>query len=146
MSSVCFTVENIQLVVKDIVDKLPCLQNRATVLTLSGDLGSGKTTLVQYIADYLRIKQTVTSPTFVIRKDYHLDDQKWSWLIHIDMYRLEREDDLSLLGIGELLKNPDFLIIIEWPEKVLSILAPEQVSSYKLAVAGENKRLLEKYN
>ncbi len=144
MEPVSFTVENIHTVAKKILEELPAFSKKSTLLTLSGDLGSGKTTLVQHIATILNIKEVVTSPTFVIRKDYLLVNQKWSHVIHIDMYRVGFGENVSLLGLKELLEKPNFLVIIEWPEKIVSSLPIEQLYSYRLSIVSEEVRTIEK--
>jgi len=90
----------------------------ATVVGLYGDLGSGKTAFTKCVAELLGIKDEITSPTFVIEKIYALQHQQFTHFIHIDAYRLESELELVNLGWKELLKNPQNLIFIEWPEKV----------------------------
>ncbi len=96
----------------------------ATVVTLSGDLGAGKTTLTQAIARELGITENIISPTFVIMKRYELHKKN---LIHIDAYRLESADELLKLGWAELIADPKNLILIEWPEKVAEIIPKNAV-------------------
>jgi tRNA threonylcarbamoyladenosine biosynthesis protein TsaE len=105
--------------------------NHATLITLSGDLGAGKTTLTKEIARELGITENMQSPTYVIYKKYQIPHPNpllegegaehgfpWEFLIHGDMYRLESGSDLEKLGWQELLQDPKNLIIIEWPELV----------------------------
>lgn len=94
----------------------------ATVIALVGDLGAGKTTLVQAIAHMLGITETVVSPTFTIAKFYETKDSRWQKLIHIDAYRIETEDELEPLGFAALVATPGTLIIIEWPEQIKAAL------------------------
>jgi len=94
----------------------------AKVVTLSGDLGAGKTTLTQEIAKALGIKEKVISPTFVIMKKYKTTHDSFKQLVHIDAYRLEKSQELMSLGWSDLLKDEGNLIILEWPEKVLECL------------------------
>src|ERR1700679_1259702 len=94
----------------------------ATVVTLSGDLGTGKTTFTQAVAKALGVGEDVTSPTFVIEKIYQLKGQKFDRLIHIDAYRLENEHELKVLGFEELLEDPKNLILLEWPERVAELI------------------------
>lgn len=99
---------------------------RATILGLRGDLGAGKTTFTQSLAEALGVKEKVTSPTFVIMKVYQLPrEQKFQHLVHIDCYRLESSKELDHLGFEELTEDPGNLIILEWPEKVAEILPPQ---------------------
>lgn len=104
-------------------------KNQAIIIRLSGDLGAGKTTLTQCLAQELGLSETITSPTFVIQKEYKVFNHDWIHnIIHIDAYRLERKEDLEYLGWRENIKNPKNLIIIEWPEMVEGIDMPEALS------------------
>ena len=96
--------------------------DQATVIGLYGDLGAGKTTLTQALAKSLGVKNRVVSPTFVIMKSYRLKVKSYKLLIHIDAYRLERPEELLNLGWAAILADPKNLILIEWPERVSSIM------------------------
>jgi tRNA threonylcarbamoyladenosine biosynthesis protein TsaE len=84
------------------------------VLELLGDLGSGKTTFVQGLAQGLEIKRKVLSPTFLIRRSY----QGRLNLEHLDFYRLNRPEDLAGLDLDELYDAPKTVTVMEWPERV----------------------------
>jgi len=95
----------------------------ATLITLSGDLGAGKTAFAQAVAKALGVEEMVTSPTFVIEKIYQLPTsdlvgRSFLRLVHIDAYRLSGAHELETLGWKELLADPKNLILLEWPEKV----------------------------
>lgn len=90
----------------------------ATVLGLYGDLGSGKTTFTQHLASTLGIGDHVVSPTFIIMKRYELKNKNWKFLYHIDAYRLENVSAVYNLGWNDLIKDPENLIIVEWPERI----------------------------
>ena len=93
--------------------------DRASVMTLRGDLGAGKTALVKALARTLGINETVTSPTFVIMKSYPIHAHAhFDTLIHIDAYRIEDEDELRVLGFGGILTTPRTLVALEWPERI----------------------------
>ena len=123
-------------------------KNGATVVALSGDLGSGKTTFAQGIAKALGVEETVTSPTFVIEKIYELQAQpfdiaqgkKFSHLIHIDAYRLKDEHELEVLGWKEIIADPSNLIVIEWPEKV-AVIIPENAIRISFIDTGNAREL-----
>lgn len=102
--------------VKELVDIAP--KDQAVVVTLSGDLGAGKTTLTQHIGKTLGIETHITSPTFVIMKRYETRHDIFDTLIHIDAYRLSSWVDLEMLDISKWIHRPGTLIIIEWPEKI----------------------------
>ena len=89
-------------------------KNKASIIFLEGDLGSGKTTLVKEILKSLGLSEPVTSPTFTIIEPYLIKDKK---IYHIDLYRIESRKELEVLGIEEYSAENDCLIFIEWPEK-----------------------------
>lgn len=95
----------------------------ALVIGLEGELGSGKTTFIQGLAQGLSVKKKITSPTFVIFKKFELRRAGFfKYLYHIDCYRLESHQDLTDLGFGEIINQPSNLVVIEWAEKVKKIL------------------------
>lgn len=96
--------------------------DKAVVVGLSGDLGSGKTTFSQQMAKILGVVDTVTSPTFIIEKVYHTKDTIFPQFVHIDAYRLDEAKELEVLGFKELLAKKGTLIFLEWPERVNDIL------------------------
>lgn len=104
--------------VREFVSTLHPKKDSATLVTLSGDLGSGKTTFTQAAARALGIAEPVTSPTFVLAKVYNLTDQEFTTLVHIDAYRLTQGKDLNALDFTHTLKDSGTLIMLEWPEMV----------------------------
>lgn len=96
--------------------------DNAKIITLSGDLGVGKTTLTKELAKLLGVKEDIVSPTFVIMKKYKINNGKFKNLIHIDAYRLNNAEELFSLGWREISENKNNLIIIEWPEMVADCL------------------------
>ena len=117
--------------------------DHATLITLSGDLGAGKTTLVTEIAHQLGVTESLQSPTFVIYKKYALPhDCPWKYLIHGDMYRLESASEIEKLGWQELVSNPDHLICIEWPEQITGAI-PDWAICVVIHHRGGEKRLIE---
>lgn len=111
----------------------------ATIIGLSGNLGSGKTTFTQYLAQKLGVTEFVTSPTFVIMKSYFTKHDFFKKLIHIDAYRFENPKELEVLNLENIIKDPSNLILIEWPEKVSKSL-PEDLKIITFEVVDENKR------
>lgn len=92
-------------------------KERATILGLSGELGAGKTAFTQELARVIGIADTPTSPTFVIARFYDIPkSEKFTRLVHVDAYRIEREDELRPLGWDALIADPKNLIVVEWPE------------------------------
>lgn len=97
----------------------------AVLVTLSGELGAGKTAFTKAVARALGVEDVVTSPTFVLEKIYLLPEgAPFARLVHIDAYRLEKGADLAPLGFDELMEDPGNLVMLEWPEKVRDGLPP----------------------
>ena len=123
MEFISKSAEDTRRFAKDFVAGLsPKSGERATVVGLYGNLGSGKTTFVQFVAEILGAKEYVTSPTFLIWKRFKIKDLRFKNLIHADCYRLKNSDELRRLGFEELLREPKSLILIEWAEHVADIL------------------------
>jgi tRNA threonylcarbamoyladenosine biosynthesis protein TsaE len=102
----------------------------ATVVCLHGDLGAGKTTLVSQLAKLLNIPPAIQSPTFVILKNYSLENNTFKNFIHIDAYRLQSESELEKLNWQTYVGNPDNLICIEWSENVPKCIPIEHIDIY----------------
>jgi tRNA threonylcarbamoyladenosine biosynthesis protein TsaE len=94
------------------------------VISLGGDLGSGKTTFVQGLAVGLGITGRVTSPSFVLMKEYLGGRYP---LIHMDVYRLERMQEVVDLGYDEFL-DPSHIVVVEWGDMVEPLLPKEHLS------------------
>jgi tRNA threonylcarbamoyladenosine biosynthesis protein TsaE len=97
-------------------------EGKAAVVGLYGELGSGKTTFMKYLAESFGIKEIIQSPTFVIEKIYDLTGQPFQHLIHIDAYRIEKEEEMLNLGWSEIIADPQNLICIEWADRIAKIM------------------------
>ena len=113
--------------------------DKALIVGLVGDLGTGKTSFVQAVAKELGVVDQITSPTFVIEKIYRLENQGFEKLIHIDAYRIQKSKELIGLGWEEITNDPKNIIIIEWAERVQDIL-PENYIKIKFEHLGGDKR------
>lgn len=89
------------------------------VLLLHGDLGAGKTTLVQGIAAALGVTEPVQSPTFTLVGEHEGVDANGSpvRLHHLDLYRLTGAEELESFGYDDFLRPDDGISLIEWPER-----------------------------
>ena len=112
-------------------------------IALSGDLGSGKTVFAKGLAKGLKIKENITSPTFVILKQYDIKlktkNEKPRDLVHIDCYRLKSAEDARLIGLTDFLGKRDNICIIEWAEKIDKML-PKNTIYICIDYLGKNKR------
>lgn len=117
-------------------------KNTAHMLALTGDLGAGKTAFTKALARALGIMESVTSPTFVIMKSYSVSGHPFlTTLTHIDAYRVESDDEMRVLGFGELLKDPTRLIVVEWPERIERVL-PMDRYRISLVITKGNERMV----
>jgi tRNA threonylcarbamoyladenosine biosynthesis protein TsaE len=83
------------------------------VVAISGDIGAGKTTLVQAVCRGAGVREAVTSPTYAhVHRNAGPD---WP-VYHLDLYRLDRADDLTNIGWDDLL-DTYALVLVEWPER-----------------------------
>jgi tRNA threonylcarbamoyladenosine biosynthesis protein TsaE len=88
------------------------------VIALTGELGAGKTTLAQAICRGYGVTEPVTSPTYAIVQEY---SSPRSPVFHIDLYRIERAEELEQIGWSDIVAS-GALIIVEWPERAGALL------------------------
>jgi tRNA threonylcarbamoyladenosine biosynthesis protein TsaE len=102
---------------RDAGEALARLLGPRDTVVLTGDLGAGKTTLVQGVARGLGVEDHVASPTFTLIREYtgRLD------VAHVDVYRLERVQDVVDLGLEEV-GGPERVLLVEWGDAVADLL------------------------
>jgi tRNA threonylcarbamoyladenosine biosynthesis protein TsaE len=113
------------------------------VVALSGELGAGKTTLVQMLAKEFGIKETVQSPSFNIFKIYPVQSRHTSGVknfCHVDLYRLKEFDEN--IGFEEYILSQDSICFIEWAEKIKKSL-PKNTIWVKIEIKEGDKREIE---
>lgn len=113
-----------------------------TVLALTGDLGSGKTTFVQGLAQKLGIEKRVLSPTFVFLRSYGLKDPRFSNFHHFDLYRCTSATDVRSIGLEEILGTKNSLVVIEWPN-VAKDLLPKDTKWLTFTKVNDTEREIE---
>lgn len=121
-----------------------------TIICLHGDLGAGKTTFTKGLAQGLGITSDIKSPTFTLMNIYEITPQTGSRsqreklkienLIHIDTYRLKNEHELLEIGIEDYLGEPGTLTLVEWPEKLPTLLQNKKVVNITINHLTENSR------
>lgn len=125
-----------------LVTSLAPKPDQATFVTLSGELGAGKTAFAQAAALALGVTDSVTSPTFVLAKSYDLPEEgAFKRLVHIDAYRLASGKELAALDFTHTMEDPGTLILLEWPEMVADAL-PDADIAIKLEMLPDETRIL----
>jgi tRNA threonylcarbamoyladenosine biosynthesis protein TsaE len=102
------------------------------VVSLTGDLGAGKTCLVQGAARGLGVEEPVASPTFVLVREHRSGQIP---VYHLDVYRLDRLQDVIDLGFEDLL-DPEGVVFVEWGSAIDALL-PESVLEVEITMPGE---------
>ena len=98
--------------------------NSKGLLTLSGNLGSGKTTLSRGLIQSYGHSGAVKSPTYTLVEPYEIGEKR---IYHFDLYRMEDPEELEFIGLWDYLTQ-EALIIIEWPEKAFGVLPPADLA------------------
>ena len=123
-----------------LAEGLAKLARTGDVIALSGELGSGKTTLARAFIAALGIAEEVPSPTFSLVQTY---ETRRGLVSHFDLYRLERPEDAEELGLDEALA--DGIVLIEWPER-LGPLLPRKRLEVRLAIGAAPERRVAALN
>ena len=103
------TLEDMSLMAKEIMSNL----QQYPIVLLKGELGAGKTTLVQMICKNMGVDEQVTSPTYTLINEYTTNNHKK--IYHFDFYRIEKEDELGQIGFYEYIDSNN-ICLIEWPQ------------------------------
>ncbi len=121
------------------------------LLLLEGQLGMGKTTFTQGLAQGMGITETVSSPTFTLLKEYPgqprstwLEDQADAGiagpaLYHFDLYRLDDPEEIFDLGFEDYFYNRSGVCVVEWADKAEGLWAPEKLC-IRMKILSETKR------
>lgn len=131
-----YTSQSVRQTEKLAAELLPKF-NQVKLLYLTGELGAGKTTLVQALAKQLGIDDRVTSPTYTIEKIYHADKINF---YHLDLYRLKKPEELESLGLQDIVYHEANLVVIEWPELVKLVYGYENAIDVSIKIKDENAR------
>jgi tRNA threonylcarbamoyladenosine biosynthesis protein TsaE len=113
----------------------------ATVLAFHGSMGAGKTTLIHALCDAKNVKDIVGSPTFSIINEYvFIGNGKENKIYHIDLYRLKDEEEAIRAGVEDCF-NSDHICLVEWPEKIPSLLPYDTFHIYMELIDDHTRRL-----
>lgn len=106
------------------------------VISLTGDLGAGKTTLAQAICSGFGVEESVTSPTYALVHKYEAAS---SPVYHVDLYRLDSESQLTNIGWDDLMSDRA-LVIVEWPERAGDRMPPDHLHIDLAHLRGDDTR------
>lgn len=119
--------------------KLGSKLQKGDVIALQGTLAAGKTTITKGIAEALGITENITSPTFCLISEY---SGKMN-LYHMDVYRLDGEEDFENLGTDDMIYG-DGVCVIEWSEKIMKALPKKTIKITLTPVSdGSEKRIID---
>ncbi|MGB1349463.1 MAG: tRNA (adenosine(37)-N6)-threonylcarbamoyltransferase complex ATPase subunit type 1 TsaE [Flavobacteriaceae bacterium] len=128
-----YKLNNIDNIAKELINSF-----KNKIVLFSGDMGSGKTTIISSIVNILGTNVKVSSPTFSIVNEYNIDEGS---IYHFDFYRLKNSNEALDLGIYEYLNSGNWNFI-EWGEKIQELLN-EEFTTVNIKVISKGKRLLE---
>ena len=117
----CQSVEQTQDLAKKLAKKI----HPGSIISLIGDLGTGKTTFTKGFARQIGIKDHVTSPTFKLISEYQSPN---CMLYHIDAYRMDGPEDFLNIGGEEYLTSKDSITIIEWGDLLHELLPSRTIT------------------
>jgi tRNA threonylcarbamoyladenosine biosynthesis protein TsaE len=111
------------------------------VIAFHGNMGSGKTTFIHALCDALKVKDVVGSPTFSIINEYFfLENGSNKKIFHIDLYRLKDQQEAIHAGVEDCLYS-DHICLVEWPEKISSLLPDDTLHVFIEPVGVQTRRL-----
>jgi tRNA threonylcarbamoyladenosine biosynthesis protein TsaE len=122
------------------IEKILKLLPQQRIFLLSGPLGVGKTTFTKLVARELKIKEVLTSPTFILWQKYEFNLKKKKYFFnHLDLYRLKAQDILKLDLRKEIIKKSN-AFFIEWGEKLKLYLKKRKIKFIEVIIKKSNGR------
>ncbi len=119
---ITYTLSDIEAVVKKIISEIGSYE----IFVLYGEMGTGKTTFIKALCEYLECETPVSSPTYALINEYYA--KNGTKIYHADLFRLKNIEEALNIGIEDYLNEEDCLIFIEWPQ-VIEALLPENTVS-----------------
>jgi len=127
---------------KNLATNLASKLGGGEVLCLYGELGAGKTTFTAGIINYFKPGARVPSPTFIIVRHYEIQNRAVKNIFHVDLYRLEKNQNVISLGLDEFINKSDTLILIEWADYLIDFRPDKRIDLY-FNIKNENQRLIK---
>ena len=107
-------------------------------IVFSGEVGAGKTTLIQYLCRELGVSEGVTSPTYALMNQYQGLEQQVN---HLDLYRLNSLEEALNIGIEDFLYDDDYCFI-EWPELIDPLLPADVIRVELKFIENSSRKIL----
>ena len=118
------------------------IADNVQLIAFHGSMGSGKTTFIHALCDSKHVKDVVGSPTFSIINEYYFwENGKEKKIFHIDLYRLRDEQEAIQAGVEDCL-NSDHICLVEWPEKIPSLLSEDCLHVHIETVNANTRKLI----
>jgi len=103
------------------------------IIGLNGDLGMGKTIFTKGVAEFLKIEQAITSPTYSYMNEYDFRrGQTVGKLYHIDAWKIDHPDELALLNLDDLIKENN-IVVVEWFSQIKNYLKPQRAALLEIS-------------
>lgn len=109
------------------------------IFALSGEMGTGKTTLIKEMCRQLGSHDHFSSPTFSIVNEYEIRGENSPRIYHMDLYRLKNLEEARAAGIEEYLSGQDYCLV-EWPELAAALL-PEETVRIQITAADTQREI-----
>jgi len=129
---IIYSIDDIDTVSAQLINHFDPLK----IYCFTGNLGSGKTTLIRSICHFLGSVDNINSPTFSIVNEYSIPDGS---IYHFDLYRLKNLEEAMDIGFEEYIYSGEYCFI-EWPEKVADILPPSLAVHCELSYLSTTER------
>lgn len=136
---------DVQQITMDLIDEeasqkfanqLALLITNPLLMTFSGEIGAGKTTIIRSLLRALGVSSAIKSPTFSLVESYHCKDVT---IHHFDLYRIHQEDELEYLGFRDYFTEQS-ICCIEWPEHAGKSLPPADIQ-FNLVIKGAGREM-----
>ncbi len=133
-----FTLEAIHAVASELLQQLHAYK----VWAFEASMGAGKTTFIHALCDVLQVTDTVGSPTFSIINQYKTKNAQL--IYHLDLYRIKDEEEAIQAGVEDVLYSGE-LCLVEWPEKIASLLPTDAVYLFVETINSATRRITIRY-
>ena len=123
---------------KEWAERLAACLRPGDVIRLDGDLGAGKTQLVQWVGQALSVDQEITSPTFSLVRSYRSD---LGGINHLDLYRMEDQEEVEELDVDVLFYPEEAITFIEWADRAEDYLPADIIHLRIRPMGGEMREI-----